>query len=91
MKAPTTTRTRTTPEQPSVHTPLTLADVDTINACRLRLLNAAVLLELGLNHMDDVADVAPECIQDALLDVVERLREDTTLIATTIQLAGDAR
>lgn len=53
------------------HTSLTLEDVDTINGCRQRLLNAAVLLELGLYHLDDEEVGDSESIQLALLDVVE--------------------
>lgn len=69
-----------------IHTGLTLEAVDTIDGCRQRLLNAAVLLGLGLSHLDDALD--PESIQVALLDVVDRLREDATQIAVTMELAG---
>jgi hypothetical protein len=78
--------------EPLVHTKLTVGDIDTINACRLRLLNAAVLLQMGLLHHDDeeISGDDPEAIiSDALLDVVDRLREDVTLIGVTINQAGD--
>lgn len=72
-----------------LHTGLTLEDVDTINGCRQRLLSSAVLLELGLSHMEgDEVSSDPEAIRIAMLDVVDRLREDVTLIAATIELAG---
>ena len=67
----------------TVHTGLTLEDVDTINGCRQRLLSALALLELGLNHMDDDQTTEEE-IQIALLDLVDRLRADVTLINVTI-------
>lgn len=71
-----------------IHTPLTLDDVDVITECRSRLLNAAVLLELGLHHLDDEDVGDPECISLALLDLVDRVREETTMIEATMELAA---
>lgn len=78
-----------TPVPPAIHTPLTIDDVDTIGACHYRVLNAVVLLELGLQHMDSEEVISdPESIQAALLDVVSRLREDATMIDVTMKLAA---
>ncbi len=64
------------------HTGLTIEDVDTIHECQRRLLNAAVLLELGLYRLLDGAEPPfdPEAIQQALLDVAQQVREDATTI-----------
>jgi hypothetical protein len=76
-----------------IHTSLTVEDVDKIHECQRRLLNAAVLLELGLYRLLDGAEVPfdPEAIQQALLDVVQYLREDATQIGVTVELAGKAK
>jgi hypothetical protein len=70
-----------------VHTKLTIREIDKINGCQTRLLTALVLLDLGLEHLDDDW-VETEMVTEALRDVVGRLREDVTLIGALIDLAG---
>jgi len=87
MKAPTTTQKRTTPEQPKVHTGLTVNDVDTINACQDRILHNAILLRL---HLDpDASDAMEEfetfeALRPSLEAVAARIVEDATLIHVTV-------
>lgn len=71
-------------------TALTIEDVDAINNNCQQLLDAAVLLDLGLQHIldDDPAHLDPESIQLALLGVVQQIREAATIIHGRIELAG---
>jgi hypothetical protein len=74
----------------TVHTALTVEDVDTINACPDRILHNTILVRALLNE-DAVAALDEfetlENLLPALHDVATRIMEDATLIHARMELA----
>jgi hypothetical protein len=74
----------------SVHTGLTIDDVDTITACQGRILDNIILVRAHLNL--DASEAmeefeAFENLRGALYDVATRIMEDASLIHATMELA----